>query len=74
MNMGADFLASLRRSEHPDNRDPGLFTQLRWPHIISKRGVIFGWDGLVVVNAVQPHAENVHDGLYMVARSAVGAK
>lgn len=70
MDVSADLLTGLGRSKYPDNRDPGLFSQLGWPDVISERRIVFRGGCLVVVDAVQPHSENVHGDshAHMVAR------
>ncbi len=65
--MSTYFLAGFRRSKDPDDRYPGLFTQLGCANVVAKLGVIFRRDGLIMVYAVQPYAEDVHDDLYVEA-------
>lgn len=52
MDMSTDFLTSLRGAKDPNNRYFGLFRQLIRPDIIAELRVIFGWCGLIKVNAI----------------------
>lgn len=59
--MSADFLALVGRSEHPNYRDFGSLPRTRKAHILIKLGIISGWRGLVVINAVQSKSYKFHD-------------
>jgi hypothetical protein len=60
MDMRAYLLTSLSRPKNSDHRNFWLLKYLRWLDIVSKEGIEFRRDGLVVVYAVEPDAEKVH--------------
>lgn len=62
MYMGTHFLARLGRSKDTDDRESRLLRYLRSADIAAKYGIVLGWCCLIVVDAVQPHAKDFHDG------------
>lgn len=60
MDMRANFLASLSRAKDPDDWNFGFFTDLRRLDIVSKDRIKLRWSGLVIVDAVQSDAEEIH--------------
>ena len=62
MNMRANFLPSFRGSEDSDDRNGGFSIDLRRLDVVSQDGIELGWGRLVIVNAVQSNAEEVHRG------------
>lgn len=61
MNVSADLLARLSRPEDADDGDLGALGDLRGPNIVAKLRVVARRCRLVVIDAVQPHPEQVHD-------------
>lgn len=66
VDMGAHFLPCFGRPKHPNDWNSGFLIQLRLVYIVAKLRVIFRRDSLIMVYAVQPHAKDVHGGLYMI--------
>lgn len=62
MNMSADFLTSFCSAKDSDYRDLGLLRYLRWFDITSKEGIELGGRRLVMIEAVQPNAKEIHQG------------
>lgn len=62
MDVGAHLLPGLGRPKHADDGDFGLLGRLRETSIFAQLGVISGWRGLVVVDAVESDPEHVHFG------------
>lgn len=62
MDVGTYFLASFRRSKDPDDRKLWFLMDLGEADIVPKLRVIFGRGGLIMVYAIQSHAEDVHYG------------
>jgi hypothetical protein len=60
MDVGAHLLSGLGRPKHADDGDFGLLRGLRKMSIFAQLGVISGWRGLVVVDAVEPDPKHVH--------------
>lgn len=59
--MGTYFLPRLRRSKDPNDRDLWFLGYSGGAYIAAKYGIIFGWRRLIVVDAIQPHTEGLHD-------------
>jgi hypothetical protein len=57
MDVSAHLLPGLSRSEYADDRHFRLFGSLLEMGVFSQLGVISGWRGLIVVDAVQSDAE-----------------
>lgn len=58
--MGADLLPCLGGAEDSHDRDLGALRGLGRAHIFAKLRVETRGRGLIVIDAVQPHPENVH--------------
>jgi hypothetical protein len=68
MDVGAHLLPGLGRPEHADDGYLGLLLSLLEMGIFAQLGVISRWRGLVVVDAVQSDAEQVHLGVESLRR------
>lgn len=60
MNMRAHFLARLCRPEDADDGDFWALGRLRRSYVIAKLRVVYSGRRLVIVDTVQPDAEQVH--------------
>lgn len=70
MDVSAHFLSRFSRPEHADHRDFGPLRSVQEVRVFAQLGVISGWRGLILVDAVQPQAEDVlHLGLDAVVES-----
>jgi hypothetical protein len=63
VNVSADFLPRLSRAKDADDGDIGFLGALSGADIVAKLGVVSGGRGLVVIDAIQSDAENIHAGL-----------
>jgi hypothetical protein len=70
MNMCADLLSSFGRSKDSYDRDLGFFIGLRGLDIVSEEGIEWSWSRLIIINTVQPDAEEVHGLSVLLIRRA----
>jgi hypothetical protein len=61
MNMRADLLPSLSGPKDSDDRNFWLLVYLRRVDIASEQRIKTGGDRLVMINAIEPYAEKIHD-------------
>ena len=71
MNVCAHLLPGFSRSEDADDGHVGLFGGLGEVRVPPQLGIVSGWGGLVVVDAVESDTEYVHqmpivDGVHLV--------
>lgn len=60
MYMSADFLPSFRCPKDSYNWDLRLILYLRRPDVVLEDGIVFGRRRLVVIDAIQADAEQLH--------------
>jgi len=73
VNMCADLLSSLSCPKNPDHRDLWLFVYLRRVDIASKQRVKIGGNRLVMINAIESYAEEIHGQEICQAASRTGS-
>ena len=60
MYVSAHLLSRLGRSKNADDRDSGQFRSFGKMRVLAQLGVISGWCGLVVIDAVQADTKDIH--------------
>jgi len=60
MDMRAHLLASLGGAKDSDHRHRGFLVGLRDAYVAAQLRIEPGGYGLVVIDAIQPHSEEIH--------------